>query len=62
MADDKILGDTPAVRDEKALYDDKHAPELVAAPRRASVAMNIVENPLQVSLLLLYPSIYGTGD
>ncbi|KAF2677989.1 putative transporter [Lentithecium fluviatile CBS 122367] len=46
MADEKISSDgAPAIHDEKTVHDEHDG--LDAAPRRASVAMNIVENPLQ---------------
>ena len=46
----EIAQGAPAVHDEKAVHTDKAGDGVLdAAPRRASVALNIVENPLQVN-------------
>jgi len=47
---ENVANGGPAVHDEKTIQDRKADDGVLdAAPRRASVAMNIVENPLQVS-------------
>ena len=46
------------VFDEKKTYDEK--PSYVEdAPRRASVALNIVENPLQVSVSIEFLLLFN---
>jgi hypothetical protein len=47
---EKGFSDTPVTHDEK--ISTHHEPDLAdATARRASVALNIVENPLKVSFL-----------
>jgi hypothetical protein len=52
MADEKIASDANApttYHDEKKVVAETKGSDLTDTPRRESVALNIVENPLQVS-------------